>query len=130
MRTPFTGCLAIVWLLVAMASPARSQEPFDFGGFDLGGLGQQEQGDPVKVEAQFAQATDDRPAVLMVTANIDPGWHVYSLTQPKGGPVATKLRLDESDKYEPIGEWRSFPEPNTRIDNEVWQGLRIEEHAD
>jgi len=45
--------------------------------------------DPVTLSAQFTAATADRPAVLMITARIFPGWHVYSLTQPAGGPTKT-----------------------------------------
>ncbi|WP_442481844.1 cytochrome c biogenesis protein CcdA [Aeoliella sp. SH292] len=119
------------WLMVLVvgllfASPARSQDfldGLDLGGFD-GGMG----GDPVTFAAEFTPATADRPAVLMLTATIEPGWHVYSLTQPKGGPLAAVLKLSESKDYKPIGDWRAFPEPHTRTDPKTWPGLKLEEH--
>src|SRR3989304_8246943 len=51
---------------------------------------------PVKGEASLAQkalapgATSEIP----VTARLDAGWHIYSLTQPTGGPIATTVGLD------------------------------------
>lgn len=32
-------------------------------------------------------------AVVELHARIDPGWHLYSLTQPAGGPRATAMRI-------------------------------------
>ena len=123
--------------LLFSGTTLHAQSEYDYGGFDaggfdlgggLGGFGAEQ--DPVAVKSEFTAATDDRPAVLMVTATIDPGWHVYSITQPKGGPVAAVLNLDPSDQYEPIGNWQSFPEPHVYTDQVVWKGLRMEEHDD
>ena len=85
--------------------------------------------DPVSLSAQFTAATADRPAVLMITADVAPGWHVYSLTQPPGGPTKTKIELTESPQYHLAGQFRSQPEPIKRVDNQAWVGLTIEEHA-
>jgi thiol:disulfide interchange protein len=84
--------------------------------------------DPVTLSAQFTAPTADRPAVLMITADIAPGWHVYSLTQPPGGPTKTKIQLTPSPEYQLAGQFRSLPEPAQRVDNEAWVGLTIEEH--
>ncbi len=122
--------LLTLGLLVAWPAVSWSQGAFDVDDFDLGGFGLDEQSDPVTVASQFMPATASRPAVLAVTAEIEPDWHVYSLTQPKGGPQATRLSLVESEQYRPIGDWRAMPEPNSRVDNVVWNGLTIEEHDD
>ncbi len=34
-------------------------------------------------------------AKLLINAKIDPGWHLYSLTQPPGGPRPTRITIDE-----------------------------------
>jgi thiol:disulfide interchange protein DsbD len=34
-----------------------------------------------------------------VRATIDPGWHIYSLTQGRGGPVAMRLTLADSQWF-------------------------------
>jgi suppressor for copper-sensitivity B len=85
---------------------------------------------PVTISAQFTPATNERPAVLMITADIAPGWHVYSLTQPPGGPTKTKIELAADSPARLLGPFRSFPEPTSRIDQQAWVGLTIEEHAD
>lgn len=98
-------------------------------GSPLAGLeGDSQFSDPVSLEAQFTAATANRPAVLMITADIERGWHVYSLTQPSGGPTKTKIELTESPQYHLVGQFRSLPEPTKRVDNEAWVGLTIEEH--
>jgi suppressor for copper-sensitivity B len=98
-------------------------------GGPLAGLeGDSQFGDPVSVDAQFTAATADRPAVLMITTDVAPGWHVYSLTQPPGGPTKTKIDLTESPQYHLNGQFRSIPEPSKRVDNDAWVGLTIEEH--
>lgn len=85
--------------------------------------------DPVTLTAQFTAATADRPAVLMITAKIAPGWHVYSLTQASGGPTKTKIEVADSPQYHLIGQFRSIPDPTTHVDDTAWVGLTIEEHA-
>jgi suppressor for copper-sensitivity B len=98
-------------------------------GGPLAGLeGDSDFSDPVTLSAQFTAATASRPAVLMITADIAPGWHVYSLTQPAGGPTKTKIDLAESSQFHLIGQFRSIPEAKVRVDNQAWVGLTIEEH--
>ena len=40
-------------------------------------------------------------------AKIEDGWHLYSLDQPKGGPVATSIKLDQGQAFEINGEFGS-----------------------
>ncbi|QDU58047.1 protein-disulfide reductase DsbD family protein [Aeoliella mucimassa] len=112
--------------------PAVSQDfdpSFGYGGLDgIGGVSEPE--DPVSFAAQFTAATDDRPAVLMVTATIEPEWHIYSITQPKGGTKPTKLELAESKQFRPIGKWAAIPKPHSYVDNDLYKGVRIEEHEE
>jgi hypothetical protein len=37
------------------------------------------------------------PFDVIVTGAIDPGWHVYALEEPEGGPVATIVGLTDGD---------------------------------
>jgi thiol:disulfide interchange protein DsbD len=34
---------------------------------------------------------------VVVTGTIDPGWHLYALAEPAGGPIATEIALTEGD---------------------------------
>jgi DsbC/DsbD-like thiol-disulfide interchange protein len=83
---------------------------------------------PVVISARFSPGSDDRPALLCITAKIAPGWHVYSITQPVGGPQRTKIALKESAVLKLAGEFHASPKPKSHVDDAVWKGLEIEEH--
>ena len=34
---------------------------------------------------------------VVITGAIDPGWHIYALNEPEGGPSATEISLAEGD---------------------------------
>lgn len=87
-------------------------------------------GDPVTIRAEFAAATADRPAVLAITARMLPEWHVYSLTQPPGGPTKTRIEVSPSPEFELVGEFRAVQEPKSHVDQQAWIGLTLEEHYD
>lgn len=52
---------------------------------------------------------------VTATARIDAGWHVYSLTQPPGGPRAMVVTLAASDVFTATGPATS-PAPHTAFD--------------
>jgi thiol:disulfide interchange protein DsbD len=60
-----------------------------------------------------------------LTATLEPGWHLYSPTTPKGGPIPASLGLADSPAvasvhiYEPTPE-RRF-DPNFQLDTETYQ---------
>jgi thiol:disulfide interchange protein len=122
--------LLMAAIVLAGVPAARGQVRLgDQLGGPLSGLeGDSQFNDPVSLSAQFTAATSERPAVLMITADVASGWHVYSLTQPPGGPTKTKIELTESPQYHLAGQFRSEPAPTTRVDNAAWVGLTIEEH--
>lgn len=95
------------------------------GQFDSSAAG----GEAATITTRFTPATSDQPAILMITAQIAPGKHTYSLTQPKGGPRATKIELDRSTDYRLLAPFRAEPAPNSRVEKgPIWTGLKIEEH--
>ena len=52
---------------------------------------------------------------LLLSGAIPDGWHVYSLTQPPGGPIALKVSLDDADTGSIIGDIKA-PSPLTKQD--------------
>ncbi len=48
-------------------------------------------------------------------AEIEPGWHLYSLEQPKGGPIATTIKLPEEGNFAIAGDVTT-PKPITEFD--------------
>lgn len=130
-RTFLAFCLALSTALVP--SWTSAQEGWDAFGADPFGTGAGNgltDSDPVAIEAQFTAATEDRPAILMVTANLAPGWHTYSLEQQDGGPLPTDITLVPSAEYRTIGRFMPHPRPLLTSYPDVWPGLPIEEHAD
>ncbi len=109
---------------------AATKSPFDFS---LGGNSPFAQAaattdEPVQIEARYS-AAEDGAGVLAITATIAPGYHIYSLTQPKGGPGAATIVLEESLTYRASQEFVAQPKPDIHIDHEVWEGLQVEEHT-
>jgi suppressor for copper-sensitivity B len=82
----------------------------------------------VAVTATLQGSAESRRATLFVTAEIAEGFHIYSLTQKPGGPIATKIKLDTSADYKLAGEIVAQDKPKSHVDNEIWKGLTIEEH--
>jgi suppressor for copper-sensitivity B len=86
-------------LLLCTASVARGQgtEPapklnllkdFNF----LGGAGG-DNSQKVTFAGSFMCERESRRGTLTLSATIEPGWHVYSLTQKKGGPEASDIKV-------------------------------------
>lgn len=119
-------------LAAVVTAPAHAQfRGPEEGGREFGVLsafGDDEAGDPVTLSALFTAASGDRPAVLMITARLDDGYHVYSLTQPAGGPQKTRIDLAPSPQYHLLAPLAAYPEPKSHIDQVAWIGLEIQEH--
>lgn len=82
--------------------------------------------DPVQwtLEATTTKVRPGGATQFRLTAKIDSGWHLYSLTTPKGGPIPTKVvareggPLASAEVYQPAPE-RHF-DPNFNIDTETF----------
>ncbi len=55
---------------------------------------------PIKPGAKFD---------LTLHATIDPGWHLYALTEPEDGPIATEINLTEGDPAQFLSATQSKP---------------------
>src|SRR5688500_13813859 len=76
-------------LLLAASWPAAAQDP-----------------NPVSWRASLSPSavSPGSAATIRVAASIDPGWHVYSVTQPSGGPLATVIVLTDTPLLQRSGE--------------------------
>ena len=54
-------------------------------------------------------------AKAVITAKIEPGWHLYSLTQPSGGPRPTRITIDETGPFKASGK-ATQPKPKVAAD--------------
>lgn len=128
---------AVFVLAIAALTAGHASAQFKFNP-DAGGLGgmlgegplgeEGEAGGLVRMSARFAPAADGKRAMIEVTAKIKHGYHIYSVTQPDGGPQRTVLHLDDSSGVKLAGDWVADPAPKTHVDKEVWIDLPIEEH--
>lgn len=82
---------------------------------------------PVKIEAVFVPASGKLPARLILTADIEKKWHVYSVTQGKGGPYPTKIKLDENAAYKLAGDFTAIPKADAHKEA-IFNDLLVETH--
>jgi thiol:disulfide interchange protein len=95
----FASGLAIVFLLLLSPS-ALAQTP-----------------NPVSLSGKLepAKVKQGQSAKILITAKIDPGWHLYSLTQGPGGPIATRITIDENSPLQMDGKPQQ-PKPKRAVD--------------
>ena len=72
---------------------------------------------PIKFSAKAdpAQVRPGQKTRITLTATIDPSWHLYSLTQPPGGPRPTRITIDEASPVVLVGAPRQ-PKPRVAPD--------------
>jgi thiol:disulfide interchange protein DsbD len=58
----------------------------------------------------LAEVSPDTSFSVILRASLDGGWHLYSMDLPAGGPIPTKIWVEESDVFLPNGDPRQ-PEP-------------------
>ncbi len=95
-------------------------------GIKLGDAGRDES--VVSVTAELAANADGRTGTLSVRADVAPGWHIYSITQPRGGPVPTTIKLDDSSTVRLTGSFQASPPP-LRKTEPLFDNLAVETHA-
>jgi len=77
------------------------------GGFSIGrGV------EHVAFSSSFTYEKERRQGLLTVTAKIEPNWHVYSLTQPAGGPMKTEITVAKSDNFIVLGGFQADRPPH------------------
>jgi thiol:disulfide interchange protein len=86
-------------------------------------------GSPVEVAATVESGPDGE--LLVVTATLDEGWHLYSLDQKAGGPQPTRIVVARDSPQTPVGAFKPDAAPHRRTIKDVpgWNGLVVEEHA-
>ena len=87
--------------------------------------------DPVQwtISPKTATVAPGAKAYFNLTANIQPGWHLYSPTTPPGGPNPTKISLIENPAFSKWSVYRPKPvrkfDANFNIDTETYTGSAV-----
>jgi thiol:disulfide interchange protein DsbD len=91
--------------------------------------------DPIKwsiTAAPGARPTAGRVFSVIVTATIDPGWHLYSMSQPAGGPIAMSVTLPNGQAFSLAGKVDE-PQPVRRVDKnfpQLGESLTFDDKAE
>jgi suppressor for copper-sensitivity B len=115
--------IASLWSL-SVASAQPGGQAIDALGSGLAGGAA---GPIVTMSAQFTGPSADGASRLFVTARIQSGWHVYSITQAAGGPVRSQIKLDKTDSFQRLGEFQPSTPPEKKTEP-VFNNLLVETH--
>ena len=124
-------CRGVLWVIPALlvAVPAFGQGQLDLSQLGDNLKGPADNGPLVTVSAAFSVDKNGRTGQLAVIARIADGWHIYSITQPAGGPVKSKIKLDKNPALKVSGDFTPSPAPESHIDDLAFKGLTLEEHS-
>jgi thiol:disulfide interchange protein len=84
------------------------------------------QAKPAEFSASFTVERDSRRGTLSLTANVEPEWHIYSLTQKPGGTMPSKITPAASTNYKLLGAFQ--PDRLPSIKQVAVYPVPIEEH--
>lgn len=101
--------LAIFALALVASGFAQEPEKKKFN-FDFGGGSAAPPGD-LTVTGKFFLKKDSLQGRIVIEAEISPEWHLYSITQSKGGPMVSKIKIPDSVDYRLAGPFEANPEP-------------------
>jgi thiol:disulfide interchange protein DsbD len=81
------------------------------------------------LEPSSVSAAAGGEALLRLTARMDPGWHLYSLTTPEGGPLPTRVGMAENAAVKGCRVYAQAPhkvfDKNFNIDVETYDGKAV-----
>lgn len=83
---------------------------------------------PVAVRAQFTAPSPGKPGYLLVTAVIEPGWAIYSITQKDSGPIRTEIQVVPPQGIRLAGPFQPSVAPEVTKEEEAFGDLPIEKH--
>ena len=74
--------------------------------------------DPTKwrlESTEYHETAHAKRAPVRLYATVEPGWHLYGLDQPAGGPIPTTIKVSEGSPFKIVGEIKS-PKPQIKAD--------------
>lgn len=74
--------------------------------------------DPTKwsIEVKDSPISKGEAVRVLLKAAVEPGWHLYALDQPAGGPVATTIKVTEAKPFEISGTIDTGTQPQIKPD--------------
>ncbi len=78
--------------------------------------------------AEFTVDAATRRGHLFVSLKLQPGWHIYSLTQPEGGPLRSQIELNKSAEFRLLDGFRPTEAPE-RKKEPLFDNIIVESHS-
>ena len=72
--------------------------------------------DPIKWNIQLVPVEESLYDISF-HAKLDPGWHLYDMNLPEGGPVSTSFTFEKSNGVELMGDVTTASQPIKKHDN-------------
>ncbi|TWU35793.1 Thiol:disulfide interchange protein DsbD precursor [Novipirellula aureliae] len=130
---PCATLLAVaVAFMVSALAPSSVQGQFGddpsevFSDFSLGGFGGAANENTKWKAAYFVDSNGQ--GKLQVEAKVPEGWHIYSVTQPEGGPLPTRLTIQSPESARLVGDFSPDKPAKTSV-SDIFVGVTIEEHS-
>ena len=74
-----------------------------------------------------SEKTGDNTFNLVMTAELESGWHLYAMDLEEGGPIATSFTFEPGDGYQLSGKTAEVTKPEVKFDNSF--GMNIGMHS-
>lgn len=68
-------------------------------------------------------------AHVTIEAVIQTGWHIYSVTQPPGGPYATRISVPDGQPFVAVGTATAITPPHVSFDDAFKMNVQLHEKA-
>jgi thiol:disulfide interchange protein len=88
-------------VLLSLLLPQLAQGQINFSGAP-----------PFSVTAKLKNKPGTNEGIIEVAAEIGDGWHIYSITQPEGGPLRTEIEVDDAKGFKVEGDFEADADPH------------------
>ncbi len=128
------GTFAVLACMVIAAATAprmvTAQDDFDFSGGLIPQFPASSFSAKTNEPATWTASYDAEPGTtlgeLKIEVKLAKGWHIYSTTQPSGGPLPTKISVAKPDSVKATASFKPDREPTRSVSTE-FKGVTIEE---
>ncbi len=79
---------------------------------------------PLKVTASIVPPQGDVPGHVVIVMTIEKPWHTYSITQPKGGPFTTQIKVSSARGVK-VGSFRAATKPDVHFDEDFKMNVEV-----
>jgi thiol:disulfide interchange protein len=86
------------------------------------------------LESDYHEQSPVMRAQAVLKVKIEPGWRLYAMNQPVGGPISTTIKVTEGNPFEIVGTIKSIepivkPDPNFAVDGKPLETRIFENEA-